>query len=86
VIRVTRRELDQLSQRLAIRGRVGDDDVFEPGSGEEQRLRQGEGEDPGKAPVELEDSPQDGDRAHGLRRHPDSLAGGLREHEMGIAA
>jgi hypothetical protein len=84
--RVLSRQLDQLRERLAIRGRIGDDDVLEPLPGEEQRLREGEGQDPRKGRIELEDPPQDGDRAHGLRCHPDPLASGQREHQAGVAA
>ena len=77
-------QLDQLGERLAVGGRVGDDDVLEALPGEEQRLGQGEGEDALEAGVELEDATQDRHRAHRLGGDPDRLAGRLGEHEARV--
>jgi len=65
------REPPDLGDRAAIDGRIGDEQVGEPGAGEVKRLRGGEREHAANARVEVEDPPQDGDRAHRLRRHPD---------------
>ena len=50
-----------------------------------QGLGGGEREYPLEARIELEDPPQDRDRAHRLRGHPDRQPAGLREHRLAVA-
>jgi hypothetical protein len=78
--RVGYRAQRQLAQRPGVGGRVGQQQVLEPLLGKPERLRQGEGHQPGKAGVAAQDAFGQRPAAQRLARHPDRLATCATQH------
>ena len=76
----------QLAEGAGVRGRVGEQQVLVAVLGEPERLRQGEGHQPGEALVGGEDPLEDGAAAHRLARDPDRLRPGAPQHLLRVRA
>ena len=74
----------QLPERPGVGGRVGEQQVLEALLGEPQRLRQGEGHQPGEALVAAQDPLQQRPAAHRLARDPDRLPACPRQHRVRV--
>jgi hypothetical protein len=74
----------QLPERVGVGSRVGEQQVLEALFRQPQRLRQGEGHQPGVALVAAEDALEQRPAAQRLARHPDRLCAGPREHRVAV--